>query len=198
MAFWRICEENLKVPWWHFEAFLKEPWWILEGLLLEWLGNVDDFWGVPQNVFAHTLHYMAPFAIPNTGFCMVFQRASFVFFMPRGGILSPGSYFLISGRHFGPGTFLGSKMGPEKSEFATESFCHGSSGENPKPKWIILYIGPIWAGYFAKNLGFLLIFKGCTIFQENWGTPQPVTWAIAYSPCGPLPIPLVGHWLQGE
>ena len=30
-------------------------------------------------LFGHNLHYMAPFAIPNTGFCMFFQRASFVF-----------------------------------------------------------------------------------------------------------------------
>ena len=29
-------------------------------------------------VFGHNLHYMAPFGIPRPGFCMVFQRASFV------------------------------------------------------------------------------------------------------------------------
>ena len=34
------------------------------------------------------------------------------------------------------------------------------------------------------------MFKGFTIFQENWEGSQPVPWAIAYSPCGPLPIPL--------
>ena len=45
--------------------------------------------------------------------------------------LSPGS---ASGQHFGPGTFLVSKMGPEKHEFAMESFCHDNSGEIPKPK----------------------------------------------------------------
>ena len=33
-------------------------------------------------VFGHNLHYMAPFAIPRAGFCMVFQRASFVFSCP--------------------------------------------------------------------------------------------------------------------
>ena len=46
-------------------------------------------------VFGHTLHYMAPFAIPRAGFCMVFQRASFVFSCPgvefgaRGQIWDP-------------------------------------------------------------------------------------------------------------
>ena len=33
-------------------------------------------------VFGHNLHHMAPFAIPRAGFCMVFQRASFVFSCP--------------------------------------------------------------------------------------------------------------------
>ena len=33
-------------------------------------------------VFGHNLHYMAPFAIPRAGFCMVCQRASFVFSCP--------------------------------------------------------------------------------------------------------------------
>ena len=46
----------------------------------------------------------------------------------------------------------------------------------------------MWAGYFAKNLCFLIIFKGFTIFQENWEGPQPVTWAIAYSPSRGLDI----------
>ena len=37
-------------------------------------------------------------------------------------------------------------------------------------------------GYFAQTPLYLIIFKGFTLFQENWGTPQPVPWAIAYSP----------------
>ena len=97
-------------------------------------------------VFGHNLHYVVPFGIPWTGFCMVFQPASFVFFMPGGRLLSLGSDFLISGRHFGPGTFLGWKMGPEKSGFATESFCGGNSGKFLWPKWILLYIYRIHLG----------------------------------------------------
>ena len=33
-------------------------------------------------VFVRNLHYMASFAIPRAGFCMVFQRASFAFSCP--------------------------------------------------------------------------------------------------------------------
>ena len=33
-----------------------------------------------------------------------------------------------------------------------------------------------------KTFVFLIIFKGFTLFQENWEGPQPVPWAIAYSP----------------
>ena len=33
-------------------------------------------------VFGHNLHHMALFEIPRTGFCMVFQRASFDFSCP--------------------------------------------------------------------------------------------------------------------
>ena len=52
-------------------------------------------------------------------------------------------------------------------------------------------IASIWAGYFAKKALYLIIFKGFTIFQENWGTPQPVPWAIAYSPWWvPWPWPM--------
>ena len=35
---------------------------------------------------------------------------------------------------FWPGDLFGVKNGPENSEFVTEAFCHGSSGEIPKPK----------------------------------------------------------------
>ena len=64
-------------------------------------------------------------------------------------------------------------------------------GKFPNPnEFYYIYIGPIWVGYFAPNPLYLIIFKGFTIFQENWGTPQPVPWAIA--------IPLGGHcpWMM--
>ena len=51
--------------------------------------------------------------------------------MPGGRFLNPGSDFEIQGQHCGPGTFLASNMGPEKSEFATESLNGGNSGEFP-------------------------------------------------------------------
>ena len=76
-------------------------------------------------VFGHNLRYMAPFDFSRPGFCMVFQRAYFVFSCPgtdlggRGRILEP------RGRHFGPGMFLG---GPEKHIFGEDS------GESILPK----------------------------------------------------------------
>ena len=41
--------------------------------------EISILWQVPfKMVFGHNLHYMAPFGIPRTGFCMVFQHASLV------------------------------------------------------------------------------------------------------------------------
>ena len=76
---------------------------------------------------------MAPFGIPRPGLGSAGFVSARIFrcFMPGDGFLSPGSDFWIWGQHVGPGTFLGSKMGPEKSEFATETFCGGNSGEFP-------------------------------------------------------------------
>ena len=83
--------------------------------------------------FGHNLHYMAPFVFSRAGFCMVFRCASFVFSCPgtdfggQGQILEarvrfwrPGSDFGSPGQHFGPGTFLAPKNGPEKSCFVEE------------------------------------------------------------------------------
>ena len=71
-------------------------------------------------VFGHNLRYMAPFDFSRAGFCMVFRRASFVFFMPGDGFWRPGSDFGSPGQHFGPGTFLAPKNGPEKICFVEE------------------------------------------------------------------------------
>ena len=41
---------------------------------------------------------------------------------------------------------------------------------------------------------FLIIFERYIIFQENWKTPQPITWAIAYSPWWAIAYsPWAGH-----
>ena len=95
-----------------------------------WTRTDSESWVHCKMVLGHNLHYIAPFAIPRTGFCMVFQRASFVVHA-RGQIWEPGIRLLDLGQRVGPETFLGSKMGPENSGFATESFCHGSSRDFP-------------------------------------------------------------------
>ena len=56
-------------------------------------------------VLGHNLHYMAPFAIPRAGFCMVFQRASFVSSCPEADFGALGQILEPSGQHVGPGTF---------------------------------------------------------------------------------------------
>ena len=57
-----------------------------------------------------------------------------LFFHARGWIFEPRIGFWIPRSTFWPGDLFWSKMGPEKSKFVTETFCHGSSGEIPKPK----------------------------------------------------------------
>ena len=94
----------------------------------------------PKMVFGPNLHYMAPFAIPRTGFCMVFQRASFVFSCPgadfgaQDWILDPRIGFGSAGRHLGRGTLFGQFWGLEKSGSAMKLFCGGLAGESVLPK----------------------------------------------------------------
>ena len=56
-----------------FDTFRHHLCLILDNLL-------SGFCEVPSKlVFGHNLHYMAPFGIPRTGFCMFFQPASVAF-----------------------------------------------------------------------------------------------------------------------
>ena len=50
----------------------------------------------PKMVFGHNLQHMAPFGIPTSGFCMVFQYGSLIFSTP-GPILGPQDLDLGSG-----------------------------------------------------------------------------------------------------
>ena len=66
-------------------------------------------------VFGHNLHYMAPFAIPRAGFCMVFSARICCFFHARGRILEPGVRFWIPRSTFWPGDLFGSIFGSRKN-----------------------------------------------------------------------------------
>ena len=97
-------------------------------------------------VFAHNVQHMAPFGIPNTGFCMVFRYANFVF-------SGSGMIFGPQDPEFGPpdvpaglGTFLGQKWGPEKDGFAQEMVDQGVSQGSVQGEWIVWYPGGLWAG----------------------------------------------------
>ena len=77
-------------------------------------------------ILGHNLHHMAPFEIPRAGFCMVFQRASFVFSCPgadfgaQDRILDPQDQILdpqVNVLAWGP--FWYQKMAPKKM------FCGG-------------------------------------------------------------------------
>ena len=84
-------------------------------------------------VLGHNLHYMAPFGILRTGFCMVFQRASFVF-------SCPGTDFGAQDLIFGPGVnilargpFLGQKWAPKKVNLRRNHFVVADQGKFPNP-----------------------------------------------------------------
>ena len=63
----------------------------------------------PKKVFGHNLCYMAPFDFSRAGFCMVFRHASYVFSCLRADLGGRGRILEPRGRHFGLGTFLGSR-----------------------------------------------------------------------------------------
>ena len=65
----------------------------------------------------------------------------FCFFMPRGGFLDHGSDFSALGSDFSalgltfwPRDNFGQFWGPEKDDFAVESFCEGLAGKSILPK----------------------------------------------------------------
>ena len=92
------------------------------------------------------------------------------FFHARGRIFEPRiGCWIPRSIVWPPGTFLGSKMGSERGGVATESFRGGNSGEFPRPKCILWSIGSIWAGYFAKNLVFVIYFTGIYHFPGKLG-----------------------------
>ena len=76
---------------------------------------VQAMW--PKMVFGHNLQHMAPFGIPTSGFCMVFQYGSLIFSTP-GPILGPQDLDLGSGW---AGDLLGAKTGARKT-----CFCAGN------------------------------------------------------------------------
>ena len=75
----------------------------------------------PKMVLGHNLQHMAPFGIPTSGFCMVFQDGSLIFSTP-GPIWGPQDPDLGSG--WAEDLFW-SKQGPEKYDIVVEMVSHG-------------------------------------------------------------------------
>ena len=83
-----------------------------------------------------------------------FARIGCAFFLEWFGKVlksASGEIFEGLGQHFGLGSFLGRKNGPEKDGFVEEWFCGGVLGESFLPKWILWSLGAIWAGYFGPK-----------------------------------------------
>ena len=74
----------------------------------------------PRMIFGPNLQHMAPFGIPTTVFCMVFQHATLVFSIP-GLIFRPRDLDLGSGW---AGEFF-CKKGPGIRDFVEEMVPHG-------------------------------------------------------------------------
>ena len=146
---WTFEGGMLKEFWWNsegtlmdfrrnFDGILQELWWYSEGMLMELWRNFDgSLRGTSRMVFGHNLHYVAPLAIPRLGFWMFFQRPSFVCSWP-GRLLEPRIWFLDLGSTCWPRDLLGVNMGPEKHDFTMTSLCHGSAGDFPCHRWILL------------------------------------------------------------
>ena len=76
-------------------------------------------------VFGHNLQHMAPFGIPTSGFCMVFQYGSLIFSTPDPILGPPDPRFGSWRVPAGLGTFFAQKRGPGKHDIVEEMVPHG-------------------------------------------------------------------------
>ena len=123
-------------------------------------------------MFCHNLHYMAPFAIPNTGFRIVFQRASFVFRHARGRIFEPGIGFLDPGSTFWPGDLFGVKNWSRKKLCCDGIILWLVGREFPKTQMNSIIYRTHLGRLLCPKPWFLNYFQGISNIQENWGTPR--------------------------
>ena len=107
---------------------------------------------VPSNLcVGYNLQYMAPFGIPNTGFCTVFRYANFVF-SGSGVIFGPEIQILVPGMcRLGRGPFWTKNGPPKKDGFPHEILPRGVSRGSVQGEWIVWYPGGLWAGQFPPK-----------------------------------------------
>ena len=107
-------------------------------------------------VFGHNLQHLAPFGIPTSGFCMVFQYESFIF-STSGAILGPQDLDL--GSSWAVGTNR-QKWGPGKHDFVEEMVPHEVLWESVRGDWIVWYPGGVWAGPFPPKHSEKIVVQG--------------------------------------
>ena len=107
---------------------------------------VQAMW--PKMVFGHNLQHIAPFGIPTSGFCMVFQYGSLIFSTP-GPILGPQDLDLGSG--WAGDLFWTKRGGGGKQVFVEEMVPHEVLWESVRGDWIVWYPGGLWAGLFPPK-----------------------------------------------
>ena len=76
-------------------------------------------------VFGHNLRYMAPFAIPRTGFCVVVQRESFDFSCAGTDFEAQDRIWDHQVNMLARGPFLGQFWGPENLKLQLNHFVLG-------------------------------------------------------------------------
>ena len=129
-------------------------------------------------LFGHNLHAIAPFEAFLTAFCTEFCRASFVVSCPRAEFWTPDQIPGFSGRHFGPGTILGSK----KKWFCERSIFWWGGREKSYIKKFPMVLGIHMVVLLCQKPLFFEVFLAISIFPENWkSSPSLFPWASPIS-----------------
>ena len=140
----------------------------------------------PEMVFGHNLQHMAPFGIPSSGLCMVFQGATLIFSAPgarfwlRGQILGPRPSFCHPGvRNLGPGPKFGIQIGPWDKPWIKCALPSGAIWHQQLHRKLVSSSGII-NGYHqrASSMG-----------HHQRGPRVPLDPFGPFGPLGPL-----GHW----
>ena len=140
--------------------------------------------------FGHNLHYMAPFGNPRTAFCMVFQRASFVFSCP-GADFWAQDQILDLGSTFWPGDLFGLNNGPEKKWFCDGMILSWQFRGNSKTQMNSIVHRTHLGRLLCLKALLFNYFQGISNFQGNWGTPQKTAPIYLLFPfVGPLLCPV--------
>ena len=85
--------------------------------------------GVSNMIFGRNLQHMAPFGMPTSGFCMVFQCTTLVFSAPGGHFGIPDPRFGSWRAPAGLGTFFAQKNGLENLILWRKWFPMGFQGD---------------------------------------------------------------------